>query len=397
MRRILVIVGLLLAMSYVLMSEPLKTDLNRNEPHEISFWGIYDLPEVYAPVIEAFEKEHPGVTVSYKQFPDPQEYHDLLINQLQQQKGPDIFLFPDQLKEEYRNLLNPSRAGLSEGFAQVAQQDLVEGKLVYGLPLWIDTLVLYYNKQYYPDGIQPQWYDFAEQTRGINTGGIAMGRLDNMRYGWDILKALFLEKEVTLAGPAQEALFDTLEFFNRFAYPIDRYYNWNEKLSRDYPDLEVDSFAREKVAAIAGYSSLYHFIQTKSGQLDEIGFRHITPEEIGVATFPQFDPKNPKYLAKYFAIGVSIYSDAPNEAWDFIELLTSPEYASYYQQATGRTPGRILEISAEDNELIRAQKRQLPHTGLMRISEADKALLEPIMERGLKDKRLLREVMELSF
>lgn len=364
---------------------------------ELSFWGIYDLEEVYEPMIESFQKEHPKIQITYKQFPNAEEYHRVLMDQLKEGKGPDILLFPDQRKEEYWDSLTPTSAKVAEGFAQVAQQDLVEGKLAYALPLWIDSLVIYYNTAFYPEGIQSQWYDFAEQTRGINTGGIAMGRLDNMRYGWDILKALFLQKNVTLAGPAQEALFDTLEFFNRFAYPIDRYYNWNEKLSRDYPDLEVDSFAREKVAAIAGYSSLYHFIQTKIDQLDEIGFRHLESDEVGVATFPQFDPDNPHYLAKYFALGVSTSSDHPNEAWDFIKLLTTPENAEYYQQATGRTPGRIIDISPEDNGLIMTQKAQLPHTGLMRVSESAREFLEPIIQRGLKDKRILREVMEISF
>jgi len=384
-------------MSYVLISDPMPTGTSGDDLIELSFWGIYDLEEVYEPMIESFQKEHPKIQITYKQFPNAEEYHRVLIDQLKEGKGPDILLFPDQRKEEYWSSLTPTSAKISEGFAQVAQQDLVEGKLAYALPLWIDSLVIYYNKAFYPEGIQPQWYDFAEQTRDINTGGIAMGRLDNMRYGWDILKALFLQKNVTLAGPAQEALFDTLEFFNRFAYPIDRYYNWNEKLSRDYPDLEVDSFAREKVAAIAGYSSLYHFIQTKIGQLDEIGFRHLEVDEIGVTTFPQFDPENPHYLAKYFALGVSTSSDHPNEAWDFIKLLTTPENAEYYQQATGRTSGRIIDISPEDNALIMAQKAQLSHTGLMRVSESAREQLEPIIQRGLKDKRLLREVMEISF
>lgn len=367
---------------------------SEDSQQSLTFWGIYDLPEIYRPVIDTYQKKYPHIEVVYRQFPNAEEYHSVLMKQLERGKGPDVFLFPSDKKDQVLDFINPTNAKRSEGFAALVDQDLVNNKLLYGLPLWIDSLMIFYHKRYYPEGIQTSWYDFAEQTRDLRIGGIASGRLDNLRYGWDILKSLFLQKDIVLAGQPANAVFDTLEFFTRFAYPIDRYFNWSVTLNKDYPDEEVDSLAREKVAAIAGYSSVYDLIKLKTQQLDEKRLRHIDPEEIGVASFPQFNPEEPKYLAKYFALSVSIHSQLPNHAWDFIEVLTDETHAPYYFEATGRIPGRVLAASDQDTELKRIQKQQVQNSYVYRVSDSVRSRIEAVVDRGLKDKNLLREIFD---
>lgn len=393
MRKLISIFAFLAALYFVVFSGS-QTALNPSTGSGdtvINFWGVYDLPEVYQPIISSFEKNNPGTRVVYKQFANLDEYHDVLIRQLEKDKGPDLFIFSGAKREQYFSHLNPTSIKHAEGFSPLVYADLSENNLLYGLPFWVDTLMLYYNKRYYPEGIPNQWYDFAELTRDINTGGIAMGRLDNLKYGWEILKTLFLQKNVTLAKVGRYNLYDTLEFFNRFAYPIDRYFNWNEKLNKDYPDDEVDSFVLEKVAAIAGYTSLYDNIVYKSGTMK--GRRIIDKEDIGVASFPQFDTENPKYLAKYFALGVSIYSKNPNLAWEFAKELTSEANASYYHLATGRLPGRVIAETDEDSDIARVQKKQLIYSSVFDIPEESKAKIEGIVNRAVLDKRVLLDII----
>ncbi len=395
MRRFIIISVFLLALTSIVFSEPEGRELKRNtEKHQLSFWGIYDLQEVYKPIIQNFQKEYPEIELVYRQFPNATEYHSVLMKQLKRGKGPDIFLFPTEKKTEVLEYINPTTINRAEGFAGLLGQDLIKNKLLYGLPLWMDSLMIFYNKRYYPDGIASAWYDFAEQTRDINIAGIATGRLDDLKYGWDILKTLLLQKNIVLAGQPSNAVFDTLEFFTRFAYPIDKYFNWSPVLNREYPDDEVDSFAREKVAAIAGYTPVYDLIALKSKQLTEQGIRRIETDEIGVASFPQFDTENPKYLAKYFALSVSIHSHFPNQAWDFIGLLTDENHAPYYFEATGRTPGRVISSKESDTDLQRIQIQQIENSYTYSVDESVQRRLEEVVERGLKDKNLLREIFD---
>jgi len=397
MRKVIGIIIFFIALIFVLLSEPQGNSiLNNDSQKKITFWGIYDLPEVYNPIIGAFQREHPDLEIKYKQYSNASEYHEVLFKQLEKGKGPDIFLFQGEDLEIYKPHLNPSNADLAEGFAPLAETALVENRLLYGLPLWVDSLMLFYNKRYYRDGLRENWYEFAEQTRDINLGGIAMGRLDNLKSGWDILKTLFLQKGVDLSTKPEENLYDTLDFFTRFAYAKDKYFNWNEKLNKDYPDEEVDSFVRRKVAAIAGYSSLADHINIKIDQLQAAGATRIKRDDLAFSTFPQFDSESPKYLAKYYALGVSVYADHPNLAWEFISFMTNAEQADYFRQATGRTPGRLLDYQAGNNEIGTIQKKQLANSYTFSIGTEIRAAIEDIVQRSLTDREALRELMELD-
>jgi ABC-type glycerol-3-phosphate transport system substrate-binding protein len=396
MGKIMTLFLFLFALAYVVFPDPVQQYQPENPIKELHFWGLYDVPEVYSPIMDEFTRKYPQVKVTYKQFSNYEEYEMLLQRQLQQGKGPDIFLFNDENRAEYASSINPTNLADVESYPSYVKEKLTTNRLLFGVPLWVDSLVLYYNKKHYPDGIKSQWYEFAEETKNINIGGIAMGRLDNLRSGWSILKALFLQKEVKVSGLPENNLFDVLEFYTRFAYPIDPYFNWNDTLNKDYPDEEIDSFAREKVASIAGYSSLYNFLLTKTEQLAAGNTNGIKKEEIGVAPFPQFDVQNPKYLAKYFFLGVSIHSKHPNEAWDFIRMLTNEKNAAYYSQVTGRTPGRFLPATSTDSELLKVQKQQLPNVYPFYVSLPAQQKIEEVVTKGLKDKRLLREILQVQ-
>lgn len=398
MRRIFIIIGFLIALVWVVFSSPEQEFRPAaDQQQRLTFWGIYDVPDIYQPIIDSFERRNPSVIVDYRQFPNREEYFYVLDKQFEKNQGPDVFLFPAEDFEKYQTHINPTNTRIAEGFTPTVQEQLVANRLLFGLPLWMDTLMLYYNKRYYPDGIANAWYGFAEQTRDINIAGIATGRTDNLKYGWDILASLFMQKQVRLRGYPENAAFDTLEFFTRFAYPIDRYFNWSDTLNKDYPDDEVDSFAREKVAAIAGYSSVKDFVSLKIEQLDEQGLRHLEEDEVGVAAFPQLNPEDPRYLSQMMVVSVSLYSEFPNQAWDFVEVLTSPTNATYLYESTGRIPGRILEDFQPTSELQAVQLEQAAYSYLYPLTEDQKAILSPIIEKGLKDKRLLREVLDVEF
>ena len=398
MRKLFLVALLAIILSYwYFSSSPANRPGIETEKKTMSFWGIYDLPEVYQPLIHEFESSHPGIKVVYKQFADRQEYDKLLGSQLEEGRGPDILLFDQDQRDEMEPYLIPTGAPDIGEFPPFVKTSFVSGRLLYALPLWVDSLMIYYNKRYYPEGIKPQWHDFAEQTLGISIGGVAMGRLDNLKSGWDILKALFVQKGIFLTGKAENDLFDTLEFFTRFAIPTDRYFNWNENLSKNYPDQEIDSFVRGKVAAIAGYGSIKRLFTVKIAVLRGKNIPHMKDEDIGVGLFPQFTPDHPRFLSKYLALGVSVHSQVPNEAWEFIRLLTDRKHATYYFQATGRTPGRFLPVDELDSAAEKIQKLELPDAVVYPLSPESQEKLAKILEKGLKNKNALREVLQFEF
>lgn len=398
MRKIFALIILAVAVAYVVFRQPSPPgDSPSSSTSEVlQFWGIYDVPEVYQPIFDEFQKSHPGLEIRYKQFANQEEYHQLTLQQLKKGKGPDVVLFDDDFFAEYQPYLTPTDADYADGYSKFTEERLVQRGLLYGLPLWTDSLMMYYNKRYYRDGLKRAWYDFAEQTKKISISGVAMGRLDNLASGWDILKALFLQKSIKLSGKPENSLYDTLEFFIRFAYPVDRYYNWNERLTRNDVDLEVESFARQRVAAIAGYSSLFHVLTTKSQQIRDSGQRAISTDEIGIAPFPQFTPDAPVYLGKYMALGASLHSNNPNLAWEFIRFLTNEKNSLYYSQATGRIPGRILQLQEADSELVKVQKEQLPFVSVLSIAQQTMEKIQAIVQRAIKDKRVLQEVLDIN-
>ncbi|MDF2378881.1 MAG: ABC transporter substrate-binding protein [Candidatus Gracilibacteria bacterium] len=400
MRRLLGFIIIITLAFVVLTSEPediRQTDTESTGPQVLRLWGVYDLPEVYDPIIQSFQKKYPNSEVEYKQFSNFQEYDSILRQQLERGKGPDVLLFQDHDREYYKQHLLATNAEAANGFADFVQQDLVDNGLLYGLPLWADTLVLYYNKNYYPEGIQKNWHGFAKQTAEISIPGMAMGRLDNLHSAWDIIRALFVQKNVILSGKTSNEAYDALEFFLRFGYPIDEYYNWSSNLGDKYPEKERESFARKKVAAIAGFSPVYDQIGFMGEDLRNQNLRHTKKADIGVASFPQFSEEKPKYLGKYVAVGVSLYSKSPNLAWEFIKNMTSQDNAEYFSAATGRIPGRTIPAKESDSELQRIQKSQIQHVHTFHILPDQISALIPFFEKALKDRSLLREIMELSW
>ncbi|MDP3975982.1 MAG: ABC transporter substrate-binding protein [bacterium] len=399
MKKLVTIAAVVLVFLFLLL-QPVRDNFEHisSEPQELNLWGVYDLPEAYEASISAFSKLYPQITVHYKQFPHWEEYYRVLESELKKGAGPDIFVFDESKKDQFWPFLMPGHRRHAQGFAPFVEQELVQDNLLFGLPLWVDSLLIYYNSQYYPQGIPGDWHALGKLTQEVGIPGMAMGELEQLRSGWDILRALLLQKSVILQGQAPGSLFDTVDFFIRFAYPIDPFFNWSGQIAAAYPDKEVDIFLRGRVAAIAGFSSLHDYLQLRSRQLRELGVqRSIAPEQIGLAQFPQLRVDQPQYLGKYAALGVSLHSQTPNAAWEFIRFLTSENQIGFYEQLTRRTSGRLRPEQAADTELMKLQRQQLKNLGIYRLGEEQKSKIQSVVARALKNRGLLRELLDLNF
>lgn len=316
----------------------------------LEFWDVTDNKNAYQAVINQFQNLHPGIRINYRQFDDPQAYEKELINALAANRGPDIFMFHNTWLPKHYDKISPllqeklSFAVFKDQlFPQIVEQDFTANKIIYALPLSIDTLVLIYNKDIFnQNGVAlapTTWEEFQSvipKLRIIDTTGrlvraaAAIGGSDkSIDRATDLLMVLMLQtdtqmidKDFTRATFASGGL-NALEFYTRFANPANFDYTWNESFQ-----YSTDAFSRGSVAMIFNYAEQVAELKTQNPFLN-----------LAVAPLPQADPANAVNFANYWGYTVSRKSVYPDLAWDFILLLTTnQENVKTYLQATQKPP-----------------------------------------------------------
>lgn len=379
---------------------PVKT--TATGPVELVYYKMFDDEDVMRPLIQQYQASNPGVQITYRKFENLEEYEDLIINELAEGEGPDIFSVPNSWFLPNTKKLTPAPSDLvptdafEATFVSVAADDLIlrdpsDGiEKVYGIPLMVDTLALYYNQEAYEDKVPSRgrpastWAELQEDVfkltkkdqsfERFEVAGIAMGRSDNIARATDILlmlmvqhdidfyndnisKAEFSKQRTTLDGgesinPAEAAL----ELYTSFALPSNKNYSWNQYISDPKSATkELESFAKGKVVMVFGYSYLYQQIEDKIKELESKGINTIELSNVKIAQVPQvLDPatsteKRDAY-ASYFAETVGRTSEHPREAWDFLLFLSTVENMQYYNEKTHRPTSRrdMIEDQMQD-------------------------------------------------
>ncbi|MDP2625118.1 MAG: extracellular solute-binding protein [Candidatus Peregrinibacteria bacterium] len=397
----LTILSLLLTLSGC-KKETGTTTNTAQEDVELTYYKLFDDEDIFEPLIRQYESENPHRTINYRKFSDPDEYLDLIINELAEGDGPDIFSMHNTWFTQHKKKLTPVPEDLipvdsfESIFVSVAADDLIMNDetgtpQVYGLPLYIDTLALYYNEDQYEDAIPSRgepattWAELQEDvyllTKEDNSferfevSGIAMGRADNILRAIDILYLLMIQfdtefydstySEATFAdsqGASTTGLYypgvEALELFTSFSLPSSKYYSWNAYLSDDdSEEKEIETFAKGKVTMIIGYSYLYEEILDVIEELDSEGEDTINPSVVKVAMIPQVeDPetsteKRDTY-ASYFAETVSRTSENSEEAWKFLSFLVTQESLEHYHDETHLPTSRRDMIEDQQDESI---------------------------------------------
>ncbi len=383
-KKTLLVLFLLVLVSSLLFSGCRRPQVEKvsYEGVELTYYKMFDDEEVIRPIIDDFVAKYPGLRINYRKFSDFDEYQNLILNEMAEGRGPDIFSMQNTwFKSNFRKItpmpefLSPEDMTLPEVFADVfvdvAYRDLVRPDeygvdQVYALPMTVDTLALYYNRAHFEDRIPVRgrpsttWEGIKEDVLLLNrfdpdfgfleVGGIAMGRSDNISRAVDILYLLFLQHGVEFYNEnISEAIFaraqrgvtdysatDALELFTGFADEAQRHYSWGTYLADPEARAnEIEAFARGRVSMVIGYSFMYDEILNKIGVLRDQGASTIRADNIRIATIPQtFDPdvtgeKRVTY-ASYFAETVSRNSEYPDLAWEFLVDLTSKSNLEYY-------------------------------------------------------------------
>jgi len=316
----------------------------------LTYWGLWEPAPVMSGVIAQFEKDHPGIKIKYE-MQSSRDYRPRLQNALKAGKGPDIFRFHQTWLTTFVNDLSlvpeavKDKLGLeSDYFPSVKKALQVKGDY-YALPLMVDNLALYYNKDLLAKaggklprtwwGLQQLASQLTEKTEEgrITVAGAALGTTNNVDHFSDILGLMLLQSGVDFAKPQTKAVEEVLEYYTLFA---SKYHVWDGTLRQS-----TDAFASGQLVFYFAPSWRYFEIKHRNPNLN-----------FGITTAPQL-PKiegvdfekaekgeveltNVNW-ATFWIEGVSNQGKYQREAWEFLSYLASAEGLGNLHQAASDT------------------------------------------------------------
>ncbi|MBD3311354.1 MAG: extracellular solute-binding protein [Candidatus Magasanikbacteria bacterium] len=342
-------------------------------PVTLDFWTVYDDVDELRRMASEYKALRPYVTINIRQV-RYDEFDELFVNALADDVGPDIisthvrwlnkyknrlatmprsvqvanqYVKGEYFKEtvvELQNVAMPSIPAIKSNFVSAVFEDVVIDDQVYGLPISMDTMAIYYNKDLLDQAGVPlaptTWDEFEQAVRkstkydnngNIVQSGVAMGTADNIDNSFDIVSLLMMQ---SMAGNGMEMVengrvafaegikqlkyehptMQALRFYTDFAQPTTEDYSWNEDMEQ-----AIDSFTRGKTVFYFGFAHDRDNIAARAPQM-----------EFEIIPVPQLYSQVPVNVANYWVQSVVEKSENKNLAWDFVRFITSQENIERY-------------------------------------------------------------------
>jgi len=366
-------VVLLLIINFIFQPEPVP-------PTYLVVWGVYDEQGALNEQILEYAKQNKTIAIKYEK-KNPATYEDDLIRAFAENKAPDIWMMHNTWLPKWKTLIKEFPDALSKeilpfesfknSFVDVVEKDLSENNKIYALPLYVDTLAMFYNKDFFnSEGIAnpPQTWDELiedvdilskkDQWGQITRAGVSMGTAENINRATDILSLLMLQNGTKMIGDSKErAAFEesvridekvyypgreALRFYTDFSNPSKRTYTWNRQMR-----YSVDAFIEGKSAIMFNYSHQMPVIKARAPYLN-----------FGIAPMPQVKDRNfDVNYANYWAFAVSkkdksVESERiAQEAWRFVNFLTQQANSKKYLEKTKKPTARKDLVDWQRNDL----------------------------------------------
>lgn len=402
-------------------------------PITVKIWRAFDSEEAFSGVVSAFNDRNPNVKLEYRMIPI-EEYELTVSEALAAGNGPDIWSIRNDWVPRHKDKLVPMPEGLladkagaeatteadkvSSAFVPVVANDVVQDGRAYGLPLSLDTLVIYRNRSIlnstmaeleaarkredarflqgtYTTWDELQYAAFLLTKRNgatIERGGLAAGTSNNVSRAEDVVAAMMLQNgtpmvaqektnatfQLPQTGNTGQQTYPGTEALKRyavFADPASDYYSWNASMPND-----VQAFIDGKTAMFFGYQ--YH----------QLLFQQTAPLlQYDTVPFPQIrDTSTPVDYASYWVEGVTKNADDPELAWQIVKKLAF-DYGTNYRQATGRPAPfpyseyvSVLDRAGKTNPLSFQQATAQSWYKTKRPDRIDQIFREMIQEVGTK-------------
>lgn len=404
--------SLLLLTSFVTMGAGCNNNATATaeatKPVKLKIWRVFDEDDTFQETMRAYQTLHPNVSFDYRTIRF-EEYEDALVTAFAEGNGPDIFSIHNTWIGGYENLISPmpptvsipytetkgtikketittikeestiTLRQLKADYVDVVAKDVVRPyqpnpkepavERIWGLPLSVDTLALFYNKDLLNAAsiAEPprDWATFQKDVATLTTlsatnaviqSGAALGTSENVERAFDIVSLLMMQNGTTMLDSRGRAQFaqanesrivpgaEAVRFYTDFANTLKEVYTWNE----DQPS-SFDAFAAGKTAMFLGYAYHLPLLETRAPKLN-----------YAVAPVPQIEGARVVNYANYWVETVSKATPHQNWAWDFIEFAASPEQVpSYLREAQKPTALRALIADQLEDESLSAFASQL--------------------------------------
>jgi len=364
----------------------LKKAAVRGKVSGLKVWIVGDDNSVFGPISEKF-----GLPVEYVK-KDFKTYERELVDALASGEGPDVFMIHNSWLPKHQSKLAFAPAELltplvvQKNFPDVVTTDFVRDGKIYALPLSIDTLALFYDKDVFNGSFisaPPQtWSKLQEvatrltkrdELGNIIQSGVALGGSDrSVDKASHILALLMMQKGATMVRQSgknyepvlssntssENSAVDALKFYLQFSDPQSPFYTWDTGQHYSIDAFSYNPSVKNKVAMILSYwyqIAVMKGDEAKKGKNPNLNF--------GVSQMPQQDDVNESQYATYadyWGYAVAKSSKDPQSAWRFVQFLTSKASAQQYLTATKRPPAlRSLIASYQDDPILSVFANQI--------------------------------------
>lgn len=337
------------------------------------------------------EVERQYVQVKVVEFEDHEQLNDFLIRSMAEGFGPDvIYTKGDWVGRNYGKLL--SRDGdetftpelFRATFVRAANESLIQEGRIYGVPMAVDSLGLFYNEEHILDRLPERnvpgktWNEIKEDASFLtkqdnsfarfSASGIALGRMDNILYSFDIVENMILQFGGSFfTEDSREASFyrttaqvdgrpvnvgvEAVNLFTSFADARFKHYSWNEFLA--HPETiykNFEAFAQGTTSMVIGYSGDMKVIKSIIENQQKSRQKTISPNDIRVTFFPQLVDTSVGgtrvVLGKVYAMAVPKTTKNSILSWNFLKFSIRKENLKAFFDET-KLPTPRLDMLAE--------------------------------------------------
>lgn len=311
----------------------------------ILMWGFTE-DSVFNNPLHEFSQSRPNVIVKYQR-KTMEDFESDLLNAIARGESPDLVVFPSEFLSKHKDKLSyappiqMTEKELTQQYVEAAKSFLGPKNEVMGIPLYGDSLILYYNRDIFTQNLvtlpPKTWDEFLAGAQKMSTkdesgniliSGAAMGRASNINNATAILAALFMQSGERIVNdqgavvlgdlpqdsnasvrPAESAL----RFFADFANPIKSAHSWSAAL----PEAR-DAFTAGKLAMYIGYAGEYNLIASKNPHLN-----------FAVSTLPQLSLQvRPVTSGVLYSLAVPRASKSQSLAWTLAKFLGSAKIST---------------------------------------------------------------------
>ncbi len=306
---------------------------------DVIIWGIDD-ESLFADAIKDYGSQFKKKVIYIEK--DPRTFDRDLLNAIAAGESPQAIITSTDWIAKNRDKLTPPKVSIISAenmettFVDIATASLVEHKTtqdgidektIWGLPLWIDPLVLFWNKDLFNQSLVAQapetwdsFLDASNKIKELGTGGAvikagaAFGRARNIPLHKEILSLLLMQQGSSIdeifslpTKEKEQAILSALRFYTDHGKPGTNAYTWNGTIATPR-----EFFIEGKLGMMLDYYSYKKELTDKNPH-----------RAFGVSPVPQMQGGKLVYIADVRAITVPKGASEKDAAWGFARFLVS--------------------------------------------------------------------------